>query len=73
MNHSDRILRLKALAFSLVAMSALGTVFKEQAGIEGGLLLDGLLMGCLAFGVLLWVQSKSMERRLRRKNKESRE
>ena len=69
----ERILKQKALAFSLVAMSALGTVFKEQAGIEGGFLLDGLLMACLALGLFLWIQSKRMEWRGRRNDEEKRE
>jgi hypothetical protein len=73
MNKMDSILKLKALAFSLVAMSAVGTVFKERGGIEGGLLLDGLLTACLAFGLLFWIQSKRMERRLRRNNEEHQE
>jgi hypothetical protein len=63
---TDRILKKKALAFSLVAMSALGTVFKGQSGIEGSLLLDGFLMGCLALGLFFWIGSKRMEWRDRR-------
>ena len=66
MSSIDRILKQKALAFSLVAMSALGTVFKEQWGIEGGLILDGFLIACFALGLFLWVGSKGMERRSRR-------
>ena len=63
MSNVDRILKQKALAFSLVAMSALGTVFKEQWGLEGGLLLDGLLIACFVLGLFLWVGCKRMERR----------
>ena len=70
---TERILKQKALAFSLVAVSALGTVVKEQAGIEGGVLLDGLLMVCLALGLFLWIQSKRMEQRARRSREEKRE
>jgi hypothetical protein len=73
MKDVDRILKQKALAFSLVATSALATVFKEQAGFEGGPLLDALLFGCLALGLLLWVGSKAMERRSRREEEEDRE
>jgi hypothetical protein len=73
MKNTDSILKLKALAFSFVAMSALGTVFKEQAGIEGGVLVDGLLTACLVFGLFLWIQSKRMERRARRNKEEKRE
>ena len=73
MRDVDRILKQKALAFSLVAMSALGTVAKEHAGINGGPLLDGLLIACLALGVLLWLGTKVMERRSRREEEEDRE
>lgn len=73
MSNVDRILKQKALAFSLVAMSALGMVFKEQWGIEGGPLLDGLLIACFSLGLLLWVGSKRMERRSRREEDENRE
>jgi hypothetical protein len=73
MNDVQRILRQKALAFFLVAASALGSVLKEQAGMGGGVLLDGLLMACLAVGLLLWVQSKRRERRIRREGEEGRE
>jgi hypothetical protein len=73
MSHVDRILKQKALAFSLVAVSALGTVFKEQAGIEGGPLLDGLLIGSFVLGLVLWLGSKGMERRSRREEEEDRE
>jgi len=47
-------------------VSALGTVFKEQWDLEGGLLLDGLLIACFVLGLFLWVGSKGMERRSRR-------
>ena len=70
MSNVDRILKQKALAFSFVAMSALGTVFKEQWGIEGSLLLDGLLIACFALGLFLWVGSKGMERRSRREEED---
>ena len=70
---TDRILRNKALAFSLVAMSALGTVFKEQSGIEGGPLLNGLLIASLSLGVFFWISSKRTEWRSRRDSKESNE
>ena len=70
MSNMDRILKQKALAFSLVAMSALGKVFKEQWGLEGGVLLDGLLIACFALGLFLWVGSKGMERRSRREEEE---
>jgi hypothetical protein len=73
MNNADKILKQRALAFSLVAMSALGTVFKEQWGIEGGPLLDGLLIACFCLGLLLWLGSKGMERRIRREEEEDRE
>ena len=65
--NTDKILKQKALAFALVAVSALGRVVKEQSGMEGGFLLDGLLMGCLAVGLFLWIGSKRMEWRNRRK------
>ena len=73
MSTVDRILKQKALAFSLVGVSALGTVFKEQWGIEGGPLLDGLLIACFSLGLLLWLRSKGMERRSRREEEENRE
>jgi len=73
MSSLDRILNQKALAFSLVGVSALGTVFKEQWGIEGGPLLDGLLIACFSLGLLLWLGSKGMERRSRREEEENRE
>ncbi len=73
MKNTDRILKQKALAFSLVAMSALGSVFKEQSGIEGGPLLDGMLIACFSLGLFLWVGSKRMERRSRREEEERRE
>jgi hypothetical protein len=73
MSNVDRILKRKALAFSLVAMSAIGTVCKEQWGIEGGPLLDGLLIACFSLGLLLWLGSKGMERRSRREEDEDRE
>jgi|GEM_PF-3430047 len=66
MSNVDRILKQKALAFSLVAASALGTVFKGQWGIRGGPLLDGLLIVCFTLGLFLWLGSKRMERRSRR-------
>jgi len=72
MSNVDRILKRKALAFSLVAMSAIGTVVKEQWGIEGGPLLDGLLIACFSLGLLLWLGSKGMERRSRREEEEDR-
>jgi len=71
MSKVDRILKRKALAFSLVAMSAIGTAFKEQWGIEGGPLLDGLLVACFCLGLLLWLGSKGMERRNRREEEEN--
>jgi hypothetical protein len=73
MRNVDRILKQKALAFSLVGVSALGTVFKEQWGIEGGPLLDGLLIACFSLGLLLWLGSKGMERRSRREEREEEE
>ncbi len=73
MSNVNRILKQKALAFSLVAMSALGTVFKEQWGIEGSPLLDGLMIACFCLGLLLWLGSKGMERRSRREEEENRE
>ncbi len=73
MNDDQRILKQKALAFSLVAVTALGTVVKEQWGIEGGALLDGVLIACLALGLWLWVGSKRMERRIRRAKEEEEE
>lgn len=73
MSNVDRILKQKALAFSLVGVSALGTVFKKQWGIEGGPLLDGLLIACFSLGLLLWLGSKGMERRSRREEEEDRE
>ena len=73
MSKVDRILRQKALAFSLVGVSALGTVFKEQWGIEGGPLLDGLLIACVSLGLFLWLRSKGMEQRSRREQEENRE
>jgi len=69
---TDRILKQKALAFSLVAVSALGTVFKEQSRIAGGPLLDGLLMVSLVLGLWFWITSKRMEWRSRRDSKENR-
>ena len=73
MNHVERILKQKALAFSLVAVSALGTVVKEQWGIEGGPFLDGVLIACLAAGLWLWIGSKRLERRYRREEEEREE
>ena len=70
---TDRILKKKTLAFSLVGMSALGTVFKEQSGIEGGPLLTGLLIASLALGVFFWIASKRMEWRSRRDSMENKE
>jgi hypothetical protein len=70
MSNVDRILKQKALAFSFVAVSALGSVFKEQAGIEGGPLLDGILIACFVLGLALWLGSKTMERRGRREEEE---
>ena len=70
MSSIDRILKQKALAFSLVAASALGTVAKEQAGIEGGPFLDGLLVACFVLGLALWIGTKAMERRSRREERE---
>ena len=52
-------------------MSALGTVFKEQSGIEGRPLLDGLLIASLALGVFFWIASKRMEWKSRRDGKEN--
>ena len=60
---TDRILKRKALAFSLVAVSLLGTVFEEQSGIEGGPLLYGLLMVPLVLGLWFWITSKRMEKK----------
>ena len=73
MSNVDRILKRKALAFSLVAMSAIGTVFKEQWDIGGSPLLDGFLIACFSLGIFLWLGSKRMERRSRRKEEERRE
>ena len=70
MSNVDRILKQKALAFSLVAMSALGKVFKEQWGLEGGVLLDGLLIACFVLGLFLWIGSNRMERRCRREEED---
>jgi hypothetical protein len=70
---TDNILKQKALAFSLVGMSALGAVFKEQSGIEGSLLLNGFLIASLALGVFFWIASKRMEWRSRRDSKENSE
>ncbi len=66
MRNADDILKRRVLAFAFVALSVLGTLFKEHWGIEGGFLLDGLLLACLALGLWLWVESKRMERRSRR-------
>ena len=65
----DRVLKRKVLAFSLVAMSALGTVLKGQWGIRGGPLLDGFLAACLFLGLFFWIASKRMEYRGRRPGK----
>ena len=73
MSNVDRILKQKALAFSLLAVSALGTVCTEQAGIEGGPLLDGFLIAWFVLGLALWLGSKGMERRSRREEEEDRE
>jgi hypothetical protein len=73
MKNGDNILKKKALAFSLVAVTALGTVVKEQWAIQGGPLLDGVLIACLALGLWLWVGSKRMERRSRREEEEGRD
>ena len=70
---TDRILKQKALAFSLVAVSALGTVFKDQWGIAGGPLLDGVLIASLVLGVAFWISSKRMESRSRRGDREKRQ
>ena len=73
MSIDDKILRQKAVAFFFVALSALGTVFKEQSGIEGGPLLDGVLIACFVTGLFLWVGSKRTERQSRREEEEGRE
>lgn len=70
---TDKVLRQKALAFSLVATSALGAVFKEQSGLGGGLFLDGFLAACLALGLFFWISSKRMERRGRRNQEDNRQ
>ncbi len=67
------ILKQKALAFFLIALSALGTVFKEQWGIDGGLLLDGVLIACFVLGLFVWVGSKRMERQSRQEEEEGKE
>jgi hypothetical protein len=69
----DTILKRRILAFSLVAASTLGSVFKGQWGIDGGPLLDGILAACLVLGLFLWMASKRMEsigRRQRRQENE---
>ena len=73
MSNVDRILKQKALAFSLVAVSALGAVFREQWGMEGSPVFDGLLIACFSLGLVLWLGSKGMERRSRRDEEEERE
>ncbi len=70
---TDKVLRQKALAFSLVATSALGAVFKEHSGMGGGLLVDGFLAACLALGLFFWISSKRMEWRDRRHQEDNRE
>ena len=71
MRNADDVLKRRVLAFSFVAMSLFGTLFKEHWGIEAGPLLDGVLMVCLALGLWLWVDSKRMERRSRRGEEET--
>ncbi len=71
MHHAERVLKQKTLAFSLVAVSALGTVIKERWGIAGGPVLDGVLIACLVAGLWLWIGSKRLERRIRREQEES--
>ena len=68
---TDRILRHKVLAFSLVSTTALGAVFKEQSALGGGLFLDGFLTACLALGVFFWISSKRMEWRGRRNTEDN--
>ncbi len=68
-----KILRQRFLAFSLVAAGGLGSVCKEQWGLDGGPVLDGVLMACFCLGLGLWVGSKRMERRSRRQQEEERE
>jgi hypothetical protein len=70
---TDQVLKQKALAFSLVAVSALGTVCKEQSGMAGGPLLDGFLIVSLVLGLWFWIRSKRMEWRIRRDSKENRQ
>ena len=73
MNRFGTILKQKTLAFSLIAVSVLGTVCKEQWGIRGSALLDGVLLACLAAGLWLWIGSKRLERRARREQEEERD
>lgn len=69
----DRILRQKALAFSLIAGCTLGTILKEQTGFGAGFLLDGILLACLFLGLALWVGAKRTERRGAREKQEPNE
>ena len=73
MRNADDILKRRGLAFAFVALSLFGTLFKEHWGIEGGPLLDGLLVVCLALGLWLWVDSKRMERKSRREEQRKEE
>jgi hypothetical protein len=73
MNRVERILTQKVLAFSLVAVSALGTVTKEQWGIKGCPFLDAVLITCFVVGLWLWIGSKRLERRNRREEEEREE
>jgi hypothetical protein len=66
MDPVGKILTRKALAFSLVAAGALGAVGREQTGLSGGAAVDLVLIAGSCVGVLLWADSKRLERRHRR-------
>lgn len=70
MDPVERILARKSLAFSLVAAGVLGTVCREQAGLSASALLDVVLIACSCVGVILWADSKRLERRYRRVREE---
>ena len=73
MRNADDILKRRVLAFSFVAISVFGTLFKEHWGIKAGPFLNGVLVACLALGIWCWVGSKKMERRSRRNQEEKRQ
>ena len=70
----NRIVKYRLLAFSMIAVSTLGSILKEDLqgkwDISRTGFLDAFLVVAFIAGLCLWVVSKIMEKRLHKETEE---